>query len=66
MTAARRPDLTAAGGRDEIVQLLAVREPLYRATATITVDSGQRPVESIVDDVLRELPLSRGPSRASE
>ena len=38
-TAARRPNLTAQGGLDEIRQLLVEREPLYRECATIAVDT---------------------------
>jgi shikimate kinase len=36
-TADRRPNLTATGGLAEIEQLLAVREPLYRETASLVV-----------------------------
>jgi len=54
-TAARRPNLTAAGGRSEVEQLLAIREPLYRQTASFTVDSGNRPVEEIVGDIMKRL-----------
>lgn len=32
-TAARRPNLTAAGGVEEVKRMLAVREPLYREVA---------------------------------
>ena len=39
-TAARRPDLTTLTGLSEIRHLLEVREPLYRATADMTVDTG--------------------------
>ncbi|MEX1095209.1 MAG: shikimate kinase [Planctomycetales bacterium] len=57
-TAARRPDLTAGGGREEIERLLAEREPLYRAVATGTVDTEGLTVEEIVEtvhDALRPL-----------
>jgi len=36
-TGERRPNLTASGGRAEIEELLATREPLYRETATVTI-----------------------------
>ncbi len=39
VTAARRPNLTATGGIAEIRQLLAAREPLYRETASLEVDT---------------------------
>lgn len=37
-TAKSRPNLTAAGGLEEVRHLLALREPLYRAAAELTVD----------------------------
>lgn len=50
-TAARRPNLTAAGGREEIVGLLAAREPYYRQCAQGQVDtSGKSPVQ-VADEV---------------
>jgi len=58
-TAARRPNLTAVGGPAEIAQLLAVREPLYRETATLILDAA-RSVEEIVDEILANvLPAGR-------
>jgi shikimate kinase len=48
----RRPDLTAAGGRREIDSLLPVREPLYRETASVTVDVDDRTVDEIVAAIL--------------
>jgi shikimate kinase len=45
-TAARRPNLTATGGLEEVEQVLAAREPLYRETATLAVDTaGRSPAE---------------------
>ena len=45
-TAQRRPNLTNHGGRTEIEALLAQREPIYRACATLEVDTeGRTPVE---------------------
>jgi shikimate kinase len=37
-TAAARPNLTAAGGLEEVKELLAVREPTYRAAMTAELD----------------------------
>lgn len=37
-TSANRPNLTAAGGLDEVKHLLATREPLYRETMTAELD----------------------------
>lgn len=64
-TASRRPSLTGLDPRTEIVQLLAVREPLYRQTATIVVSADERPVLEIVGDVLNALPASLRTSVAS-
>lgn len=45
-TSARRPNLTAAGGQAEIRELLALREPLYRALADHEIDTeGKMPVQ---------------------
>ena len=38
-TAARRPNLTAAGGIEEVRALMAVREPLYREAAALVADA---------------------------
>lgn len=57
-TAARRPNLTAAGGIDEIRALLNVREPLYRETAHLTVATEGRSVTEIVDQIVAHLPRS--------
>jgi len=45
-TGSRRPNLTNHGGRTEIEVLLAQREPIYRACATLVVDTeGRAPAE---------------------
>jgi shikimate kinase len=49
-TAARRPNL-AGGGLDEVRALLAVREPLYAATAHAVVDATRSP-EEVACDIL--------------
>jgi shikimate kinase len=53
-TAERRPNL-AGGGTAEIAQLLAFREPLYRETATLSVETGSRPPTDLVDEILAQL-----------
>ena len=53
-TAERRPNL-AGGGTAEIAQMLAFREPLYRETATLTLDTGSRPPAELVDEILAQL-----------
>jgi shikimate kinase len=52
MTRERRPNLTVAGGRSEIEALLAIRNPLYRDTATLTIDVDHRTIEEVVDAIL--------------
>lgn len=55
-TAERRPNLTNAGGLTEIAQVLAVREPLYRECATLTIDTDLAPIPDLVDQILAHLP----------
>jgi shikimate kinase len=58
-TAARRPNLTSAGGRAEIERLLAERTPIYRACATLEVDTEDKAPAAIADEILRALGLGR-------
>jgi shikimate kinase len=51
-TAGRRPNLTAAGGRAEIETLLAERTPLYRACATLEVDTEGRAPAEVADAIV--------------
>ena len=44
-TNATRPNLTAAGGVDEVKQMLDVRTPLYEAAADVTLDVTYLPVD---------------------
>lgn len=55
-TKARRPNLTATGGIDEIQVLLAQREPLYRECATITIDTEGLSLIEVVNRILSQLP----------
>ena len=55
-TRQRRPALTSLPLRAEIESTLADREPLYRQCATIVVDTDDRPVGEIVEEVLAALP----------
>jgi shikimate kinase len=50
-TGARRPNLTPAGGRAEIEQVLAQREPLYRECATAIVATDKLNVDEVVERV---------------
>ena len=55
-TKARRPNLTATGGIDEVRTLLAQREPLYRECATITIDTEGLSMGEAVTRILSQLP----------
>lgn len=54
-TPGRRPNLTNRGGLHEIEQLLATREPIYRACATLVVDTEGKDPAEIVDEILAAL-----------
>lgn len=56
VTAARRPNLTASGGIEEIRSVLQQREPLYRETASVSVVTDARNAQEIVDEILTLLP----------
>ena len=46
-TASRRPTLTV-GGRDEVAELIAAREPWYRDCANLTINTtGRTPAEIV-------------------
>ena len=56
-SAQRRPNLTKAGGRTEIEQLLAQREPFYRACATLDVDTQDKTPAEVADEIVAKLGL---------
>ncbi|HMO85321.1 MAG TPA: shikimate kinase [Lacipirellulaceae bacterium] len=51
-TASRRPNLTKSGGRQEIERVLAERTPIYRACATLEVDTEGKSPEAISDEIV--------------
>lgn len=51
-TASRRPNLTNTGGRPEIERLLAERTPIYRACATLEVDTDGRTPSEIAGEIV--------------
>ncbi len=55
MTAHRRPNLTVAGGRAEIEELLAMRTPLYRECATLAVDTEGKTAAEVADEIAASL-----------
>lgn len=61
VTAARRPNLTSAGGMDEIRQLLAAREPLYREAASLEVETDGKTAAQIVAEIESHLAAHGAP-----
>lgn len=57
-TAARRPNLTARGGAEEVVRLLRQREPLYEQCADLAVDAERRTPEEIATEIVQRLKLA--------
>ena len=56
-TSARRPDLTARGGLEEIRSLLAQRTPLYAASADLTVPADLLSPHEIASEIVAALAL---------
>jgi shikimate kinase len=54
-TAGRRPDLTPAGGRAEVEELLAKRTPLYRECATLIVDTEGKSAADVAEEIATKL-----------
>jgi shikimate kinase len=54
-TASRRPNLTVAGGRAEIEELLAVRTPHYRQCATLVVDTEGKTSAEVAEEIAAKL-----------
>ena len=59
-TAARRPNLTVAGGLNEIHELLAHREDLYRQCADHTIDTDGKALDQVASEIaaLIEVPTN--------
>ncbi len=54
-TAARRPNLTNHGGRNEIDQMLLERQPIYKACATLEVDTEDKTPADIADEIVNAI-----------
>ena len=54
-----RPDLTAAGGLEEVRRILAAREAVYRSAADITVDTCGRMPSEVAAAIMAALPDDR-------
>ena len=59
-TADRRPSLTDQSVFDEVQSVMTKREPLYRASANLRVDTSHRTMDEILAEVLKALPSSIG------
>ncbi len=57
-TATRRPNLTSLGGLEEIVQLLSQREPIYRESAHLEVDTEGKSPQAVTAEILERLTLA--------
>lgn len=58
-TGSRRPNLTTAGGQQEIEDLLRERESIYRACAQHMLDTERKTAEELVDEVVKLLDADR-------
>lgn len=54
-TAARRPNLTASGGVEEVRRLLGEREPLYRECADLTIDTEGKSAAQVAEEIVAGL-----------
>ncbi|MEO9590188.1 shikimate kinase [Rhodopirellula bahusiensis] len=59
-TADRRPSLTDQSVFDEVKTVMSQREPLYRASSDLRVDTSHRTMDEIVEEVLKACPPSIG------
>jgi shikimate kinase len=50
-TASRRPNLTAAGGVEEVKRLLKIRGPLYQECADFTVDTERKTADKVAQKI---------------
>ena len=57
-TPQRRPSLTDRDPLEEIVQLLALREPMYRQAADLIIDTENRNPGELTADILDRLDLT--------
>ena len=55
-----RPALTDRDPREEVEWLIQQREPIYAEAATLTVDTDDRAVSEIVDEISTRLPSQPG------
>jgi len=63
-TASRRPNLTDKNPLDEIRHLMAVREPVYRQTAHLEIDTEGRTPDELAAEILNRAGLEAGAGEA--
>lgn len=56
-----RPLLDTADPRKRLAELMQVREPLYRAVATVTVPTDRRKVLAVAEDIVEQLSALESP-----
>ncbi|MEZ6074065.1 MAG: shikimate kinase [Pirellulales bacterium] len=54
-TSARRPNLTASGGLEEIERVLGTRTPIYDAAADLTIDTEGKSPQDVADAIVARL-----------
>ncbi|MCA9194684.1 MAG: shikimate kinase [Planctomycetales bacterium] len=47
----RRPNLTNRGGFNEVIEILAIREPIYQKLSQFTVDSDHKTPDQVVAEI---------------
>jgi shikimate kinase len=61
-TTSRRPNLTAAGGLDEIRRLLDERSPLYRHCCDLEVDTEAKAPAEVATEILEKISSTEAPA----
>jgi len=56
----QRPSLTSKGLYDEIVDVLTERTPLYEKAMDVAIDTDQKTIDEIVDEIVKGFKVSRG------
>ena len=64
-TPGRRPDLTDRGPLEEILHLLQRREPIYRETAHLVVDTEGKTPQRLAAEILQRLGLASDPGASA-
>jgi shikimate kinase len=60
-TAGRRPNLTSQGGLKEIVHLMTQREPIYRESSHVEIDTEGKAPDQLAAEILQRANLASSP-----